>query len=294
MKKLLIICGPTATGKTKLSSLLAKKFDGELVSADSRHVHKGLDILTGKDLPTDDTRLWLCDVIEFSEPFSVAQYQRLAREAIADIQARGELPILVGGTGFYIRAIVKRIDTLSVPQNLSLRNKLYKASVSELQKILSRLDSKKWKQMNSSDRQNPRRLVRAIEVATWDKSHKRANDQRIPSYDTLWIGLTGSPKLLKENVEKRVRARFDRGVVDEVKRYGIVGTTALGFSTVHRYIAREIHKEEAIRLWTAQEYAYARRQLTWFRKDKEIHWFDIADQQVEQRIIDMVKSWYTL
>ena len=293
MKKLLIICGPTATGKTKLSSTLAKKFDGELVSADSHHVHRGLDILTGKDLPTDDTKLWLCDVIKSSEPFSVAQYQRLARGAIADIQARGKLPILVGGTGLYIRAIVQPIDTASVPQNLSLRDKLNKAAVPELQNTLSRIDPKKWKQMNTSDRQNPRRLVRAIEVATWSKNHKKANVQKMPSYDTLWIGLTGSRELLKEHVEKRVRARFDHGVIEEVKRCCTDRTTALGFSIVRRYIAREIHKEEAIKRWTTQEFTYAKRQMTWFKKEQGIQWIDVSDTGFYQKVEALVRQWYT-
>lgn len=297
--KLLIICGPTATGKTKLALAIAKKFDGELVSADSRHVYKGLDILTGKDLPMDETKLWLYDVTKPSEPFSVSLYQRLARKIIDDIQKRGKLPVLVGGTGLYIRAVVGHIDTVSVPQSLSLRNKLSKQAVPDLQKTLISLDPGKWGIMNTSDRQNPRRLVRAIEVANWNRTHKKKKDQT-PSYDTLWVGLNGSLKLLQENIEKRVRARFARGVVDEVKHLGktlndpsIPAATSLGLAVVRRYTAGEIDEEEAVHQWTAQEYDYARRQLTWFRKDKEIHWFDIADQQVEQRIIDMVKSWYT-
>ena len=136
MNKLLIICGPTATGKTKIAIDLAKKFNGELVGADSRHVYKGLTILTGKDLPIDGTKIWATNIVEVHDPYSVSQYQQLARGTIDDIHTRGNLPILVGGTGLYIRAVVNQIDTVYVPPNLSLRDELYKQSISELQKIL--------------------------------------------------------------------------------------------------------------------------------------------------------------
>lgn len=301
MRKVLIICGPTATGKTKLALALAKKFNGELVSADSRQVYKGLDILTGKDLPVDDIPLWLYDVALPSEPFSVAQYQRLARAVIDDIHRRGKLPILVGGTGLYIRAVVQPIDTASVPQNLSLRKKLHKAAVPQLQKTLMLLDPEKWDQMNHSDSRNPRRLVRAIEVATWNKSHKRAEAQRAPSYGALWIALTGSRELLKENIENRVRARFSQGVMDEVEKLGdtagdrsLPAATSLGLVFVRRHIAGEISLEKTIKQWTAQEYDYAKRQLTWFRKEKDISWFDISNADFQKQVEALVGKWYTL
>lgn len=296
MNKLLIICGPTATGKTKLALALAKKFDGELVSADSRQVYKGLDILTGKDLPADDTKLWLCDVAESSEQFSVAQYQRLARAVIDDIHRRGKLPILVGGTGLYVRAVVTPIDTVSVPQNLSLRDKLNMKAVSELQNTLSPLDPKKWEQMNASDRQNPRRLVRAIEVAIWYRHHERVS-QALPPYDALRIGLTGTKDTLRSAIETRVRKRFSQGVVDEVQQFDSdqesLAATSLGLSVVRRVIQGDIGQEEAIKQWTTQEYDYAKRQLTWFRKDKDIHWFDISNAKAQEQVLDMVKEWYT-
>lgn len=300
MKKLLIISGPTATGKTNLALALAKKFDGELVSADSRQVYKGLDILTGKDFPEDGTPIWMYDVVEQNEPFSVALYQKLARAVIDEIVKRGKLPILVGGTGLYISAVMSPIDTASVPQNLTLRKTLSKQTVSELQKHLESVGQDKWGTMNVSDRNNPRRLTRAIEVATWNKNHNKIKVRKAPLYDVQMIGLTGSHELLRDNIKKRVRARFGQGVVDEVKHlekskndHALPAATSLGLTVVRRYIAGEIEEEEAISLWTAQEYRYAKRQMTWFKKQMNIHWFDAGDKQLLRKVEALVTPWYT-
>lgn len=331
--KLLIICGPTATGKTKLAIALAKQCNGELVSADSRQVYKGGDILTGKGLPKntkypfdkaqgrqisnikyrfrrreyrlpiysiDGIPLWLYDVVESNEPFSVALYQQLARAVIADIQKRGKLPMLVGGTGLYIRAVTRPIETASVPQNPTLRAELGNQSLAELAARLQSDDPEKWIRMNQSDRQNPRRLVRAIEVGAWYGHHRWGAKEQAPSYDTLWIGLTGSRKTLRRVIEQHVRERFAQGVVDEVKRLGdsldkrtLPAATSLGLATVRRYIAGDIDREEAIRLWSAQEYDYAKRQMTWFGKEQVIRWFDITEKQYKGDVALIVQAWYT-
>lgn len=300
MQKILIVCGPTATGKTKLALALAKKFDGELVSADSRQVYKGLDILTGKDFPKDGTPIRLYDVVGQNEPFSVALYEDLARAAIDDIVKRGKLPILVGGTGLYINAVMNPIDTTSVPQNLPLRKTLSTQAVFELQKFLEYIDKDKWGIMNVSDRNNPRRLTRAIEIATWHKNHKEINVRKVPLYDVQMIGLTGSHEWLLENIRKRVRARFRQGVVDEVKQLrkivndqSSLAATSLGLTVVRRYIGGEIEKEEAINLWATQEYQYAKRQLTWFKKQTNIHWFVAGETKLLSKVEAIVAPWYT-
>lgn len=324
MKKLLIICGPTATGKTALAVSLGKKFDAELVSADSRQVYRDLDIMTGKDLTEKITieklrinikmsdsnyslvpyqfhgvPIWMYDVVEPNEDFSVNHYQTLSREVIATIHKSKKLPIVVGGTGLYIGSITQSIDTVSVPQNLLLRKSLQGQSVLDLQENLLSLDPKKWESMNASDRANPRRLVRAIEVATWYMSHQKSLDQA-PAFDVLWIGLTASLDKLRENIQARVRARFTQGAGEEVKSLekmmsdtSLSAETALGFTLVREVISGRLREDEAIEQWTTQEYSYAKRQLTWFRKMKEIHWFDIARKNYQTEIEALVGEWYT-
>lgn len=324
MKKVLIICGPTATGKTALAVSLGKKFDAELISADSRQVYKDLDIMTGKDLTEKVTieklridiqmgdrdyslapyqfhgvPIWMYDVVEANDEFSVNHYQTLARAVIADIGKSKKLPIVVGGTGLYIRSITQSIDTVSVPQNLLLRKTLYAQSVSDLQRSLISRDPTKWGSMNTSDRANPRRLVRAIEVAMWNSLHPKTQDHA-PSYDVLRIGLFSPPDNLRKNIAKRVRERFSQDVVGEVTRVkklfhddGIPAATSLGFHVVERYINGEVNQEAAIEEWFKQEYDYAKRQLTWFRKDKSIHWFDIIQPNYQTDIETLVREWYT-
>ena len=299
MKKLLIICGPTATGKTKMAFALAKRLNGELISADSRHVYRELTILTGKDLPVDGTKIWATDVTSITESYSVSQYRIHARACIDAITSRSKLPILVGGTGLYIRSVIAAIDTASVPRSSDLRKELEAQSVSQLQRTLQALDQTKWEKMNASDRMNPRRLVRAIEVATWHAKHGLSQDQT-PQFDVLWIGLRASPEELRKNITRRVRGRFDQGVVDEVKRLGNIlsdialpAATSLGFSIVRSVIDGEIDEDQAVEQWTAQEYRYAKRQMTWFNKEKNIHWFDIAGKNHQTEIEALVRAWYT-
>ena len=182
MRKLLVICGPTACGKTSLALGLAKKFGGEVVSADSRQVYKGMDIGTGKDLPKNSkfeirnsklggsyivagVPIWGYDIADSKKGFNVAQYTKITRTIIENIFVRGKLPILVGGTGLYIKGAVDGIATAEVRPNVKLRKSLFEKSPEELFEILAQVDAIKAGSLNSSDRRNPRRLIRAIEVA---------------------------------------------------------------------------------------------------------------------------------
>lgn len=283
MNKLLIICGPTGTGKTKLAIGLAKKFNGELVNADSRQVYKGLDALTGKDR-SDEVPIWLYDVVEPTEEFSAAHFVRLARPVIEDLYKRGKLPIVVGGTGFYLRALTDKIDTLLIPPNKKLRDRLVDASIDQLQKKLRRADPGKWKRMNESDRKNPRRLVRAIEVAA-----VAAVPNAKPKQDVLWIGLSLARVILKDRIGNRVLQRFDQAT-KEVKE-GL--PPILGAGPLLDYVRGQTSKEQAIAQWIQFEYAYAKRQMTWFAKESSIQWFDISVAGFEGKVEALVREWYT-
>lgn len=322
MSKILIICGPTATGKTKLAISLAKKFNGEIVSADSRQIYKGLDVLTGKDLPAEKkfqiadikpqykgkiyslpvyivngVRIWMYDVIGIGEEFSAAHFSALSRVVISDIISRGKLPIVVGGTGFYLSALTQKITTIDIPPNTSLRQKLSSYSIEELQKKLKSLDPGKWLIMNDSDRANPRRLIRAIEVADWMKINPHKSKQS-PEYQAFWIGLRASLPAIKNKITRRVNARLQNGAIEEVAALGGLSgnslvLTSLGVAAIRRFLTGNLSKEALIKEWESQEFKYAKRQMTWFHKQLNIHWYDISHEGYVMDITKDVKAWYT-
>lgn len=267
--KLLVICGPTATGKTALAADLAKKFNGELISADSRQVYRGMDLVTGKDMP--HMPIWLYDVVDPDEQFSVSQWVTRANAAIADIEKRNKLPIVVGGTGLYIQALLAPFDSIDIGPDLQLREKLKNVSIHELQGMILRGS------MNESDWNNPRRLLRRIEI-----SHARgplAKLQGVPlrKEDILMIGLTAAKSVLNKRIDERIQKRMQNGLEKEV---------ALLLS---RY-DKNLPSMSAIGL---NEHAYARRQMTWFKKQKNIIWFDIMDKTCVNKVTKKVTAWYT-
>ena len=310
MNKLLIICGPTATGKTKLGIDLAKKFNGEIISADSRQVYRGMDIGTGKD----DLRTWLIDVAKPDFRFNVADYKKYADIAIEDILSRNKLPIIVGGTGFYIKAVTEGIETIGVEPDWELRAKLANYRINELRIVLEKIDPKRWQKMNESDRQNPRRLVRAIEIA----QNKKQNTKYLPcsprgvagrpagkiqntKKDTLFIGLTSPYKFLYQRIDRRVEARVEAGLEEEIRSLlkkgytwenSALGTT-LAYNEWRPYFENQKNKEEVIKKWKFDEHGYARRQMTWFRKQPKINWFDINKQNFQEEVEKKVGNWYS-
>lgn len=327
MNKLLVICGPTATGKTSLALKIAKKLGGELVSADSRQVYRGMDVGTGKDLPVNfkfqitnyklgrkkagyyadgKTRIWLLDVVEPDQDFNVAQYTNLAWRIIKDIWKRDKLPILVGGTGFYIKSVVDGLETLGVPQNPPLRayleQKAEEKGVEALYDELSRLDPEKAAVMNRSDRKNPRRLIRAIEVARWEMEisgwQKAKKGQ--PEFDLLMIGLTTPTDELYARIDARVEERIRRGSEEEVRRllekgysWELPAMSAMGYREWRAFIEGKAGLEDVKKLWQNHEHGYARRQLTWFKKDKRIKWFDVGRSDFEKQVEKEVGEWYS-
>lgn len=312
--KLLIICGPTSTGKTSLGLSLAKKFNGEILSADSRQVYRGMDIGTGKDLPggarlktpwfknfgyyeTGAIRVWGYDLADPKRDFSVAQYLKFADKIIADIKKRGKLPIVIGGTGLYIKAVVDGIPTAEIPRNESLRKHMGKKKAEELFEILARLDPIRAGGMNASDRQNPRRLIRAVEVATSNK--KLTVDSRRLTVDSFFIGLTAPPEILFSRINTRVEKRVNEGVEEEVKKllkrgvkWNSQAMTSMGYGVWKDYFEGKITKEELINKWVDQEKGYTRRQLVWFKKDKRVIWFNATEKNFQKKVEKTAEKWY--
>lgn len=324
-RKLLVVCGPTASGKTKLALYLAKVLDGEIVSADSRQVYKGMDIGTGKDLPKNSKRLksrlkinarfipfykinnvkiWGYDLVEPTKEFSVAQYIRIARKIIRNIWKRCKLPILVGGTGLYIKGVVDGIPTAYIFRNRKLRSLLEKKSVDELFEILKRVDSSKAALMNTSDRKNPRRLIRAIEVSTWGKvvQSKTAKSNiafPLEADSILFVGLKTSKNISEKMIKKRVVERLKQGVIGEIRELLNKGVDwddqsmqALSYRYWRSYFEENRSQDEVIKKWMREEVKYAKRQLIWFKKDKRIKWFDVSKGNWRKDVEKLVSKWH--
>ncbi len=267
--KVIVILGQTATGKSDLAVKIAKKINGEVISADSRQVYKGLDIGTGKITKKEMKGVphHLLDVANPKKRFSVAEYQRLAISAIAEIIGRGKTPIICGGTGFYIDAVTRGIILPEVPPNLKLRRELNKKSTEDLLKIIKKLDKKRAANL---DPKNKVRIIRAIEIAEALGKVPEIKETK-PNFKFVKIGLFLPKDLLKLKIEKRMKKMFKDGLLLEIKKLKKSGISSkrlkeLGFEyndpTYEKVVKANIE--------------YAKRQMTWFKRDKEIKWFDMS------------------
>ncbi len=307
MKKLLAIVGPTGSGKTALGIKLAKIFSGEVVSADSRQIYLGMDIGTGKVSEdsklkkgrgrwvVDDIAIYLYDIVSPEKKFSVADHQQLAYKTIKNIQERGKLPILVGGTGLYIRAVLEGLNIPKVAPDKKLRAELESKSLTKLFRELKKADPKEAEKI---DKNNPRRLVRALEV--FYKTGERISDLKTrfkTDFDSLQIGLTADRDYLYEKVDKRIDEWFEKGFVEEVKNLigqgfskDLPSMSSLGYRQVRMYLEGKISLDEAKQRMKWEHHSYIRRQLTWFRRDPAIHWFDINEEFTE-RVVSLISDW---
>lgn len=278
MNKLLVICGPTAVGKSSLAVAVAKEHDGEVVSADSRQVYKGLDIATGKitEEETKGVPHHLLDVADPRDNFSVADYKELADAAVTDIQELSKIPILCGGTGFYIQAVVDDLVLPDVPPNEPLREKLRSRSAESL---FAELKDKDPRRAETIDENNPRRLIRALEIIEeLGKVPKLDKSQR---FKTLQIGLNMPDKELKQRIIKRTKQRFEDGIVEEAEnlyKHGLslerMRELGLEYGHLADYIDGKVNKEELFKEVIHSDWQYARRQRTWFKKDERIDWYN--------------------
>ncbi|HLE49335.1 MAG TPA: tRNA (adenosine(37)-N6)-dimethylallyltransferase MiaA [Patescibacteria group bacterium] len=310
--KLLVICGATATGKTELGLKLAKKFNGEIVSADSRQVYKHMDIGTGKDIPdnfkrqkseiifnnkyvnyfTDGIiRLWGYDLADTKEEFSISQYEKVGRMIVNDIFKRNKLPIIIGGSGLYIKSLVDHIDTLNIPRNEILRKKLELMEPDELYLVLEELAPGVASSLNNSDKKNKRRLIRKIEIA----KSKYPVEKKFENYNPLFIGLKVDKNKLKKRIEKRVSKRLEIGFTEEVNKLKKAGLSLKDQSMQtpgYRQMLLGLDIKSTQAIWVSEEIKYSKRQMTWFSKDKRINWFNPVNREDSEKLVNMLMKWY--
>lgn len=293
-KKLLVILGPTTSGKSELAVKCALEFNGEVISADSRQVYKGLDVATGKISKEEmkDVPHHLLDVADPKDQYSVALYKEEAERAIEDIHARNMLPILTGGTGFFIQAVVDGVILPDVPPNPTLRKELEEKTTDELRDILEQLDPRRESDIKQD---NPRRLIRAIEIAT-ELGHV-PKIKRVSRFDTLQIGLKPTKESLEKNIKHRTQRRINEGMIEEAKRLHNSGITfvrmrELGLEYKHLadHLEGRIDKKELINRIEKDDLKYAVRQMRWFKRDDRIIWFKPEN---EGEIMKYVSKWLT-
>jgi tRNA dimethylallyltransferase len=300
--KLIVILGPTASGKTDLSIKLAKKFNGEVISADSRQVYKGMNIGSGKVTKKEMEGVphYLLDVVSPKRKFTVAQYKKLAQKAIEKILKKGKIPILCGGTGLYISAIVNNLELPKAPPNRKLRKNLEKKSPKELFKIYKKLDPKGARYI---DKQNKRRLIMAVEVSKitgrpfWEQRKKGT-----PIFDALQIGVKLDRNSLKEKIEKRtekmLKAGLEKEVKNLVKKYDWrPALDSIGYCEWKEYLEGKKTKQQIKRGIILHTLQYAKRQMTWFKKhpapsrqsgkrgaNERIHW--VENHQKTEKLVE--------
>ncbi|MCX6718557.1 MAG: tRNA (adenosine(37)-N6)-dimethylallyltransferase MiaA [Candidatus Staskawiczbacteria bacterium] len=287
--KIIVILGPTSSGKTDLSIKLAKKFNGEVISADSRQVYKGMDIGTGKVTKKEMQGIphYLLDVANPKTRFSVAQYQKLATRAIKNIHKKNKVPFLVGGTGFYIQSVVDGIVIPEVKPNWKLRGKLEKMTNEQLFERLKALDPKR---ADSIDRHNPRRLIRALEIVLGSKRPVGPLSKNTP-FEALFLGIKKDQKELNKLIKKRLLKRLDEGMINEIKKLHKSGVTfkrleefGLEYRFVAQYLQGKLKYDQMVSLLNKEIEHYAKRQMTWFKKDKRILWVENFSQAKREAI----------
>ena len=283
--KIISVVGPTASGKTALSIEIAKKYNGEIISADSMQIYRGMDIATAK--PTKEEMQGivhhLIDNVNPEDEYSVAQYVKDARNAILDIDSRGKTPILVGGTGLYVNSLLDNVQFSESPIDEELRQKLNSLSTEELLTMLYDVDKESYEKLSLE--KNHKRIVRALEIYYQTGKPKSVVDKEaksVPSpYDAIKIGLNANDRqFLYDRINTRVDLMIDMRLLDEAKKFlsknlSSTASKAIGYKEFIPYFNGEASLEECKNLLKMETRRYAKRQITWFKRDKEIHWFSI-------------------
>lgn len=310
MRKMVTILGPTASGKTPLAAALALRIGGEIISADSRQVYRRMDIGTGKDLKdfhlevngsAVDIPYHLIDICEPGTKYNLFQYQQDFYDAYEDIRSRGAQPILCGGTGLYIEAVLKGYKLSPVPQNPALRQRLEGCSLEELTQMLQELKDRTGSNMhNKTDVDSCQRAIRAIEIETYNLEHPTPR-RELPPVESLVIGVNIDRELRREKITRRLKARLDEGMVDEIRGLldsGIPSEDLIYYGLEYKYLTEyvldHLTYDEMFRQLEIAIHQFAKRQMTWFRgmerRGFHIHWID-ATLPMDEKIKTIIKLW---
>lgn len=314
MNKIIIIVGPTASGKTGLSLVLTKKFNGEIISADSRQVYREMDIATAKiknkKLKIKNSRCGceaiaegiphhLIDIVNPNENFTAADFKVRAGRCIEDILRREKTPFIVGGTGLYIKALIDDLDFAKVQPNIKLREELEKKSLEELVEMLRGYNPEAIKKI---DIKNPRRVVRAVEIAlskSLPEEGFRSSSELINTplffsrrdFEFLQLGIKIPQTELYRRIDERIDNQIKEGLIEEVKKLSekyspsIPSMTGIGYRQMGYYLCGEMSLVEAVRRLKFDTHHYAKRQVTWFKRDKSIQWLDGDDTKTAEALV---------
>lgn len=308
-KPLIILTGPTAVGKTAASIGLARAVGGEIISADSMQVYRHMDIGSAKITKEEMQGVphYLVDVLEPEEPFSVVRFQELAREAVRTIYSRGKIPIVVGGTGFYIQALLYEIDFTENSDDTSCRRSLEEAAREKgaeyLHDRLKEIDPEAAEQIHPN---NVKRVIRALEFhqQTGEKisTHNERERQKESPYDFAYFVLTDDRQLIYDRIDRRVDHMMEQGLLEEVRALkerglsrGSVSMQGLGYKELFGYLEGEYPLDEAVRIIKRDTRHFAKRQLTWFKRERDVIWIDKQsvdreDEAVVRQIISCLKE----
>lgn len=306
IRKMITILGPTASGKTPVAAHLAAEIGGEVISADSRQVYRRMDIGTGKDLDdyyVDGRRIpyHLIDICEPGTKYNLFEYQQDFFDAYQDIRGRGAVPILCGGTGLYIEAVLKGYHLSPVPQDQELRDALEGKSLDELTRMLAELKAKTGSNMhNTTDVDSCQRAIRAIEIETYNLAHPTPK-RELPPVDSVIIGIDIDRELRREKISNRLKARLDGGMVDEVRALLHEGIPAedliyygLEYKFLTEYLTGQLSYDEMFQRLEIAIHQFAKRQMTWFRgmerRGFKINWID-ATLPMEKKIEKVKELW---
>ncbi len=291
--KIIVVLGQTASGKSDLAVDIAKKYNGEVISADSRQVYRGLDIGSGKITQKEMQGIphHLLDVADPQEIFSAQDFQELGKKAIEDILARDKAPIICGGTGFYIDSLIYETQFSKVPPNEKLRKDFEKMTLQELQK---RFEKDYPKEVQKIDMNNRVRIIRAIEICRELGHIPKIQQQKI--YKTLFIGTRFGKKELASRIKKRLLTRIDEGMIEEVaglQQQGVSTERLVSLGLEYRHVANYLEGKASKENMAEELYRdilrFAKRQMTWFKKNKDIHWFNPTTQSDE--IFRLIKNF---
>jgi tRNA dimethylallyltransferase len=285
---IIVILGPTASGKTRLGVGIAREVGGEIISADSRQVYRGMDIGTGKDLDEyGETPYHLIDILNPGEEFNVFRFQRLCFAVMDEIRGRGRVPVIVGGTGLYLDAVLRGYRMVEAPEDPVLRAELAGLSREELAARLLALNPRLH---NTTDLLDRRRLVRAIEIAEYERRHE---PEPLPGFQPMVFGVRWERSMLRRRITARLRARLDTGLIEEVERlhregvsYETLDFYGLEYRFVSRHLKGELSRNDLFQKLNSAIHDFAKRQETWFRRMERqgvgIHWLDGAREPLEE------------